>query len=218
MTVSCVKTNMNKNFNYILNQWPKSFISGTDLQHLLKKSEDSRYGIVKRAVAENLLLPLKRDLFLIQNHNKPIVSTYEISSIMYGPSYLSFESALSYHNWIPEAVRTTTCATLKRGVEFETPIGVFSYEHIPPLSYPLGVEQKRDGENLVFIANPWKAIADMIYARKRSWPSIEALIEDLRIEPEAIQSSDKELLDELIKDYASMRVKKALSILRNFEL
>lgn len=206
---------MNRNFFDTLIQWPKPFISGVDLLHLLKRSDNSRYSIVKRAIKEGLLLPIKRDLYLIQAGKKPIINTYEISPIIYGPSYVSFESALSFHHWIPEAVRTTTCATLKRSVQFETPIGVFAYEHIPTNSFPLGVEQKEDGESIVFIANPWKAIADMIYVRKKDWRSVEALAGDLRIEPDSIIRSDKALLDELIVNYGSTRVKKALSFFRS---
>jgi hypothetical protein len=55
-----------------------------------------------------------------------------------------------------------------------------------------------------------KALADIIYARNRTWDSINDLSEDLRIEIDILQNYESELLTELIKNYPSPRVKKTL--------
>jgi predicted transcriptional regulator of viral defense system len=201
---------MNSNFLEILLNWSKPYISGIDLHHILDKSPDSRHSIVKRAIQKGYLIPIRRDLYLIKNARKALLNSFEIATIIYGPSYVSFESALSYHGWIPEAVRTTTCASVKRAKEFETPIGIFSYEHIPIEVFSFGVEQHKRNSITLFIASPMKSIADIVYARKRTWNSISDLSEDLRIEIESFQNSDKEILIELIENYPSPRVKKTL--------
>ncbi|MDE3055499.1 MAG: hypothetical protein KGI80_02220 [Verrucomicrobiota bacterium] len=197
----------------ILLDWPKPYIFGSDLCHLLNKSPDSRYAIVKRALKEGLLLPLRRDLYLIRRKSS-LVDTFEISSILYGPSYVSFESALSYHGWIPEAVRSTTCASTKRSKEFETSLGFFSYEHIPSTAFPLGVEQHQKRNVTLFIAHPWKALADMIYARKQTWTTLNDLSEDLRIDPEHFTDSDASFLADLSAHYPNNLVKRTLGTLR----
>ena len=202
-----------KEITRILLDWPKPYIFGTDLCHFLDKSPNSRHSIIKRAIQEGLLLPLRRDLYLISRQHS-LVDTFEVSSILYGPSYLSFESALSYHGWIPEAVRTTTCATTKRSKEYETPIGFFSYDHIPITAFALGIEQYPKKDITLFIANPWKALADLIYAKKRVWPTLNDLSEDLRIDPEHFTNSNRPLLADLIANYPSHRVKKTLHILQ----
>lgn len=202
-----------KEITRILLDWPKPYIFGADLCHFLDKSPNSRHSIIKRAIQEGLLLPLRRDLYLISRQHS-LVDAFEVSSILYGPSYISFESALSYHGWIPEAVRTTTCATSKRSKEFETPIGYFSYDHIPITAFALGVEQHPKKNITLFIANPWKAIADIIYSRKRVWQSLNDLSEDLRIDAEHFSNSNKTLLADLIANYPNNRVKKALRILQ----
>ena len=209
---------MNKQFLEILLNWPKSYISGTDLTHILDKSANSRHAIVKRTVREGYLTPIRRDLYAIKNPKKPLINAFEIALIIQGPSYISFESALSYHGWIPEAVRTTTCACVKKSTKFETLIGVFSYEHIPITAFPLGVEAHLQNGVFVLIASPLKAIADIIYTRKRTWDSVHDLLEDFRIEPESFQNLDKQLLKELIENYPSLRVKKTLSILGLFRI
>ncbi len=204
---------MNNNFLEILLNWSKPYISGIDLHYILDKSADSRQAIIKRAIGKGYLIPLRRDLYLIKNAKRALINTFEIATIIYGPSYVSFESALSYHGWIPEAVRTTTCASVKRAKEFETPIGIFSYEHIPIKAFSFGVEQHQQDALTLFIASPVKALADIVYARKRTWNSISDLSEDLRIEIESFQNSDKKVLIELIENYPSPRVKKTLNVL-----
>jgi predicted transcriptional regulator of viral defense system len=204
---------MNNHFLEILLNWSKSYISGIDLHHILDKSADSRHAIIKRAIQKGYLIPIRRDLYLIKNATRALLNSFEIATIIYGPSYVSFESALSYHGWIPEAVRTTTCASVKRSKEFETPIGIFSYEHIPIKAFSFGVEQHQQDALTLFIASPVKALADIVYARKRTWESIGDLSEDLRIEIENFQNSDRQLLIELIENYPSLRVKKTLNVL-----
>lgn len=209
---------MKGSFLEFLLTWPRSYISGADLLLILNKSSDSRQAIIKRSIQKGYLIPIRRDLYLIGKLTKPLLNAFEISSIIYGPSYVSFESALSHHGWIPEAVRTITCATVKRSKEFETPMGVFSYEHIPTHSFSFGVEQYQENNSTIFIASPIKALADMIYARRRIWGSIEDLSEDLRIEWESFRSSDKKMLLELMADYPTLRVKKGLkNLLEGFE-
>lgn len=204
---------MNGSFIEILLNWPKPYISGIDLHHILNKSPDSRQAIIKRAIHKGYLISIRRDLYLIKNSKRTLLDVFEIAPIIYGPSYVSFESALSYHGWIPEAVRTTTCASVKRTKEFETSIGNFSYEHIPISAFSFGVEQHQQKSVTLFIASPVKALADIIYTRKRTWNTISDLSDDLRIEFESFQEIDKKVLCELVENYPSLKVKKTLNVL-----
>jgi hypothetical protein len=178
---------MQKTLLEILLNWPKPFISGIDLHHILDKSAHSRQAIIKRAIRKGYLIPIRRDLFLIKNSKRSLLNSFEIAPII--------------------------CASVKRAKEFETPIGIFSYEHIPIKAFSFGVEQRQQDALTVFIASPGKALADIIYARKRVWESIGDLAEDLRIEIESFQNSDKKMLNELIENYPSPRVKNTLNIL-----
>lgn len=198
-------------FFEILWTWPKSYITGVDLHHILDKSRDSRQGIIKRSIQAGYLIPLKRDLFLIKKPNGTPPDFFEVAAIIYGPSYISFESSLSFHGWIPEAVRTITSATVKRANEFETPVVFFTYSRIPIEIFSFGVQQVTRGNHNIFIASPIKAIADMIYARKRIWNSLVDLMEDLRIERDSFESPDKETLLDLSNHYPSARVRNTLN-------
>lgn len=203
---------MNKKFLDILYTWPKPYISGTDLTVLLNNSPDSRYSIVKRAVQENYLISLKKDLYLIRNQiEKAPPDTFELAPLLYGPSYISLESALSFHGWIPEAVTSTTSVSAKRSKNFTTPLGTFFYKQIPLSILSSGINQVKKQEVTLFIADPWKALADYIYTKKREWLNIQELNQDLRIEFESLKNSDISLLHSLIATYPSLRVKKTLN-------
>ena len=67
---------------------------------------------------------------------------------IYGPSYLSFDYALSVHALIPEAVYDAyTSATFRKGKtkRYENAFGTFLYCDVPAAVYPLGVEIRVEG-------------------------------------------------------------------------
>ena len=151
-------------------------------------NENARYGKVKRALAGGELIQLRRGLYILApRYQRRPVNLFEIAQRIYGPSYVSFESALSHHGWIPEAVRTITCATSKRARIFDTPIGIFSYSTLPVQSLYVGVERITMENSTHFMASPVRALLDYIYHYKRDWLSSQPLRESLRIEEEHIE-------------------------------
>lgn len=70
---------------------------------------------------------------------------YLLAESIYGPSYLSFEFALSYYGLISEAVCFFTSVTFekKKKKKYDTPFGTFTYQDIPSKTYPYGVSSPR---------------------------------------------------------------------------
>jgi len=92
----------------------------------------SRHNKLTRAVAEGHLIRLKRGVYyLAKPHQRRGLNLFEVSYHLYFPSYISLESALAYYQLIPEAVYTTTAVTPKQARTVETPLGTFSYNHLP---------------------------------------------------------------------------------------
>lgn len=203
---------MEKNIRDLIKQWPTCFIQDDDLKMLLTdKTEDARHSVVKRILKDGLLIRIRRGLYLISDKTKPLfVEVFELASLIYGPSFVSLESALSYHSWIPEGVYTTTCVSIKRAKEFKTPIGIFSYKCVPEEKFYTGVDRIKTQKGSFFIATPWKALADFIYTRRKSWKNLSELEADLRIDKETIMNSDKKMLKLLAENYPSHRVRKNL--------
>ncbi len=202
---------MKNNVNFLLHDWPNNFIHDTELALLLKKSDNARYSLVKRALKNEDLIRLRKGLYLIADKiRKELPNEFELALQIYQPSIISLESALSFHGWIPEAVYTTTCVTPKRAQEFENKFGIFSYKHVPNQGFYNGVNRTAAGTSITFIAAPWKALADLIYTRRKEWDNLAQLEEDLRIDHAVIMSSNTELLKELCQNYPSTRVRKVL--------
>jgi hypothetical protein len=189
-------------------EYKKPYIHDVELAVMLGGSEDRRYSWVKRALKDGKLTRLKRGLYLIKKRDSSLIDTFEIAQQLYGPSYISFESALSYHGWIPEAVYTTTSATTKRAVSNRTSLGMFSYERTPENQFFMGVERKETKNGIYLIASPWKALADYMYVRRKKWESFGSIIEDLRLDESRIDAADKTILKEIACYYDSPRVRR----------
>lgn len=189
-------------------EYEKPYIHDVALAVILGGSEDRRYSWVKRSLREGRLTRLRRGLYLIKKKDSPPIDSFEIAQQLYGPSYISFESSLSYHGWIPEAVYTTTSATTKRSLSTRTPIGMFSYERTPKDQFFMAVERKESKDSVYLIAHPWKALADYMYVRRKKWKSLAEVIEDLRLDESRVEAADKATLEEIACYYHSPRVRR----------
>jgi hypothetical protein len=202
---------VNTAFFHTLVNWPKSFITGTDLRVIIPGTDDHRKALVKRAVHEGYLERVKRDLYLIRTiHNKPLPNSFELAQLVYGPSYISFESALSFYGWIPEAVPVVCSASIKQSKNFKTRFSLFSFEKIPNSAFSLSLSWRAEGNANYLMADPWKAIADIIYFRQKKWDSANALMDDLRIEHDSILQSDRTVLEFLLEEYPHQKVRQTL--------
>jgi predicted transcriptional regulator of viral defense system len=185
---------------------PNDFFSDAELMRILPNSANSRYGLVKRAIASGDIIHVRRGLYVLsKKHQRAGIDLMELAQVVYAPSYISLESALSYHGWIPEGVRTTTSVSRNRSREFTTPLGVFSYSRMPKYNY-IGVERIGRGRSLFLMAEPTKALIDLVFVYKKDWRGRDPLLSSLRIEPENFNLIDKEILSRLKKEKLGRRV------------
>ena len=82
-----------------------------------------------------------------------------IANKIYKPSYISFETALSYYRLIPENIYMITSASTRRTSLFETPMARFSYRTIKPSLF-FGYSLLTGGIKIAFVE---KAILDYLY-------------------------------------------------------
>ena len=157
------------------------------------------------------LIRLKKGLYVISpDLSKQMLSVELIANHLSGPSYISFETALSYYGLIPERVYTVKSATTKRKKVYQTSIGSYEYITVPEKYFSIGLNQKIIQDSYAFIiATPEKALCDMILStsglRLQSKKAIdEYLREDIRIN---IYSAGT-LNPEIIKDCTRFGYKK----------
>lgn len=147
---------------------------------------------------------------------------YLLAGSIYGPSYISFEFALSYYGLIPEAVYSVTSATFdkKKKKRYETPFGTFTYRDVPSRAFPLGLELKREGDYYYRIANAEKALCDKLYTLSpvsNVKELFQLLTEDLRVEKEALIKLDLQKINEYSGAYHSINVKKLCTLIRRLQ-
>lgn len=136
---------------------------------------------------------------------------YLLASSIYGPSYISFEYALSYYGLIPERVTTITCATFekKKKKEYITDFGTFTYRDIPSSAYPEEIILKEENNYSYQIATPEKALCDKLYTLSPliNYTNLEnMLFNDLRIDEEAFNKLDILKINKFSKLYHSTNV------------
>lgn len=116
-----------------------------------------------------VLLRVKKGLYVFgPDYARGPYSLEVLANLIYGPSYISMEYALSFHGLIPERVELVTSVTPKRDKEFTTPVGCFKYRYLHPSAYCVGIShQMIDEKRKVMIATPEKALADLIVLSKK---------------------------------------------------
>ena len=147
------------------------------------------------------------------------VSAHLLAGSIYGPSYISFEYALSYYGLIPEAVYTVTSASFekKKKKRYDTIFGAFTYRDVPSAVFPLFIELKHEGDYWYRIASPEKALCDELYIMrpvKNTRELASMLFEDLRIEESALSKLNRETVAELCEKYHTTNTKKLPTLLR----
>jgi hypothetical protein len=129
-----------------------------------------------------------------------------LANHLLGPSYLSLESALSFHGVIPERVYAISSMTTKSSRSFETSLGQFTYRHLPLPYYAFGINTVQlTDEQYAMIASPEKAICDKIIDTSglilRSVSSAASyLIDNLRIDEDILRGLNVPMIKEWLPD------------------
>lgn len=141
----------------------------------------------------------------------PNVNGYLLAGSIYGPSYLSFDYALSFYGLIPEKVTVFTSATFekKKKKSYNNEFGSFLYRDVPTSVYPLGINIIKEGEYYYQIATPEKAICDKLYTLKpiKNMQELEnVLFNDIRIDFNEFKKLKLEDIEMISKYYHSTNV------------
>ena len=137
---------------------------------------------LSRWVASGRLIQLRRGLYaLAPPYASAAPNVLALASRIRVPSYVSLQSALSYHGIIPESVPVVTSVTTNRPGRFETPLGDFLYRHLKRDLFWGYREVDVDGGQKAFVAVPEKALLDLFYLT----PGVigASLVQELRLNP-----------------------------------
>ena len=190
-----------------------------DYSYLLEQVRDyeSPKAKITTMIKSGEIIRVRRGLYIPGQSNSYSLKT--LANRIYGPSYVSFEYALSYHDMIPEKVTTITSASLAKNKrkEFRTPVGTFVYISLAPGLYPYGVTRREEDGSPFQIATREKAVCDTLSKLKgyTSRLSLEELLyEDLRMEEEDILNLNLSDIEFLVPFYRKKLLADLLTYLR----
>ncbi|MGL6266343.1 MAG: type IV toxin-antitoxin system AbiEi family antitoxin domain-containing protein [Chitinophagaceae bacterium] len=156
---------------------------------------------IDELVKQHMLVQVKRGLYIPGTKlNITSPELFLIANHLYGPSYISIDSALSYWGLIPERVYEISSVTTSNSKTFKTAIGRFSFRNMPLPYYSLGIRQvELTKRQIVLMASGEKALCDKIITTSgillRSVKQTLALLkEDFRIDIEQLRSLDATLI------------------------
>lgn len=194
--------------------------SERQLGSLLGGSDARRYGLVNRALNDGSLLRLKRGTYALgRRHRGNTLHPFAVAQGLVPGSFVSFESALAHHGWIPEAVfMTSSVSPGRKTIRLETPdFGSFAFHPLAIAHYHfmVGVDRAPMGKLTAFIAQPLRALMDLVALRKEHWNGIEWLTDSMRIEEELLFALPQNEFDKLASVYKHKAVNAFLAALES---
>ena len=194
-------------------------VTEAQLARLLDGTRQRRYNLVNRALHRGDLLRLRRGRYLLSSavqHGK--VHPFVLAQALLPGSYISFETALSYHGWIPESTQITMSVTpYRRRQALDIPkFGRFLY-------YPLalntgwfleGVDRDTHSGQSCLIAQPLRALLDIFCLRKLDYQGLRSLTDGMRIDEYELASIDKSNFERLRPVYQHKRMDRCISAMQ----
>lgn len=131
----------------------------SEFRRITNSTEISARKILERYSKNGLFIRLKNGLYC-SSFNLP--SSWLVSNYIVKPSYISYETALSYYGIIPETVYSITSATTKRPKEIKNTLGSFIYHHIDKKVF-CGYLPLKQQDDTILIAEAEKALVDYLF-------------------------------------------------------
>ncbi|MES3006807.1 MAG: hypothetical protein V4751_03450 [Pseudomonadota bacterium] len=186
-------------------------LSDVQLARVVEGSPQRRYNLVNRALKSGELHRLRRGLYLLARPYRAYdCHPFAAAQRLNPGSYISLETALSFHGWIPEAVHVT--ASIVPGTKSseleDSVLGRFSFH---PLATRPGhflelVARTTINHQTMLVAQPMRALLDLVCLRKQRWQGIAWLEEGLRIDPDFLRSVSSTQLETLRLVYKQKRM------------
>ncbi len=186
-------------------------LTDQQLARLVEGSDQRRYNLVNRALRAGELHRIRRGLYTLAPERRRLhCHPFAVAQMLVPGSYVSLETALAFHGWIPEAVRTTASIVPgRKSRQVDDALwGRFSFH---PLAINRGYflelvgRVKVDNQSFL-VAQPERALLDLVCLRKWDWQGLEWLQGHLRIDEEQLRSINTRKFSVLKQVYKQKRV------------
>jgi len=200
--------------------WAGRVVSNAQLARLLGGTPQRRYNLVNRAVQHGELLPLRRGLYLAVWHlHGQLPHPFVLAQALQPGSYVSFETALSFHGWIPEYV-PVTLSVLPGRRRLESDLMALGLFRFYPLALRRGhflaaVDRHVFVDRAALVAQPLRALLDIVCLHKLEDAGIKALLPSMRIDAELLRQTPASTWQALQQVYAHNRMAVAIEALQH---
>lgn len=160
-----------------LEEFKKDYYTIKDLQSIFNVPINSLRVQLSRWCKQGVFIRLSKGIYAPYNAK---IEVDKIANQIYYPSYLSFESALSYYGILSQIPYTLTFATQKKSKKIVLKDSQIEYTQLANRLF-FGYEL----ENGIYLATPEKALMDMIYIvskGKRTLNIAELYLKDINKE------------------------------------
>jgi len=167
-------------------------LTDRQLKRLVEGTDQRRHHLVNRAMRAAELVRLRRGLYVLADEfREHPVHPFAVAQMLVPGSYVSLETALGFHGWIPEAVYTTASIVPGRKTkEFRHErLGLFTF-------YPLAIQRgsflelvrrvRTNGQSFL-VAEPLRALMDLVCLKKVDWQGFAWIEQGLRIDVDALK-------------------------------
>jgi len=196
-------------------------LTEAQLARLLGGSAQRRYNLVNRALHRGELLRLRRGRYRLAggvasggSHPGGGAHPFVLVQGLVPGAYVSFESALAFHGWIPEAVTLVQAvAPDRRSRKYQIDeAGLFQFAPLPLIKGFMleAVDRVVLQEQAALVAQPLRALLDLFCLHRWDWSSACAWLGGARIDLEPLASLEVERLQALRCVYRHRRMQQVI--------
>lgn len=140
--------------------------TANDLVQIFGANKRASQAFLSYNTQNGFLVKLRQGYYSLSSYPP---SDFLIANKIYFPSYVSLDTALSFHGLIPETIYNITSVTTRKSSQFVIGGREFVYHKIKTSAFT-GYRPERVNGEIVQLASPEKAVADFwyfVYLRKR---------------------------------------------------
>jgi predicted transcriptional regulator of viral defense system len=146
-----------------------------DLTTVIQLSGDKKETVkaqLYRWAKTGKIISLRRGMYAFaEAYRRCPLNLAELANLLYRPSYLSLEWALSFYGLIPEKVVMFTSVTTRVPRSFHNAVGQFRYANVKKAFFG-GYKSAEIMGRKILLAEPEKALLDMWHLEKGEWDKI----------------------------------------------